>query len=163
NLQHKQFLSYKYSMTLRAEELNHPRPLYALHMLLDWGKQYSHTLFMLNEIGERLLRWNDPPDDWHRDEVIRPEELNAAFLEHYKAIAKGTWIRTLRSILLLLNDQGVVAIASLQPELVFSQTQGMSAADLRLQHIELTRRPPYYKERKEFLKPVTRQLAAATA
>jgi lysophospholipase L1-like esterase len=163
NPQHRQFLSYKYSMTLKAEELNHPRPIYALHMLLDWSKQYSHTLFIVNEIADRLLRWNEPPDDWNRAEVIRPENLNAAFLERYEAIAKRTWVRTLRSILLLLNDQGVAAITSLQPELVFSQTQGMSAGDLRLQHLELTRRAPYYKERKEFLKPVTGWLASATA
>lgn len=163
NPQHRQFLSYKYSMTLKTEELNHPRPIYAFHMLLDWGKQYSHTLFIVNAIADRVLRWNAPPEDWQRDEVIRPENLNAALVERYQAIAKRTWVRTLRSILLLLNDQGVAAVTSLQPELVFSQTEGMSAGDLRLQHIELTRRAPSYKARKEFLKPVAHRLAAATA
>src|SRR5215471_799021 len=77
NPQHKQFLSYKYSMTLKTEELNHPRPLYALHMLLDWGKQYSHTLFIISELADRLLRWNDPPDDSNLDAVERPDNLNA--------------------------------------------------------------------------------------
>jgi len=163
NPQHTQFLSYKYSMTLKTEELNHPRPMSAMHMLLDWGKQYSHTLFMVSEVADRLLRWNEPPEDLDRDAAIQPDNLNAAFVERYEAIAKRTWVRTLRSILLLRNDQGVSAITSLQPELVFSQTQGMSAGDLRLQHLELSRRTPYYRERKEFLKPVTSQLAATTA
>ena len=161
--QHRQFLSYKYSMTLKTEELNHPRLMHVLHMFLGWGKQYSHALFVINEIADRLLRWNEPPDDSNLDEAVRPEDLNAAFAERYTAIAKRTWVRTLRSILLLLNDQGMAAITSLQPELIFSQTHAMGAGDLRLQHLELTRRAPYYKERKEFLKPITRQLAADTA
>src|SRR5262245_23523765 len=161
--QHTQFLSYKYSMTLKTAELNHPRPMYAMHTLLNWGKQYSHTLFIITELADRLLRWNEPPDESNLDAVERPDNLNAAFVERYKAIAKRTWVRTLRSILLLLNDQGIAAITSLQPELIFSPMHGMSARDLRLQHLELTRRAPYYKERKEFLKPITRQLAAGTA
>jgi lysophospholipase L1-like esterase len=160
---HRQFSSYKFSLTLKTNDLNHPTPMAALQSFLGWGKEYSHALFIANDAADRLFGWSRAPDDPCNLESIRPEQLTKQFREQYEAISRRTWVRTLRTILMSLKDQRIAAITTLQPELIFTQTKGMSEADLRLHAMELAIRPPYYKEKKEFLKPVTVRLAQESA
>jgi lysophospholipase L1-like esterase len=160
---HRQFGSYQYSMTLRVAGLNDPGPLDFVRPLLGWAKKYSHAAYVADQAADRLLHWSDVPEDPCNTESIPPADLNAAYLSHYEEISRRTWVRTLRSILMLLNDEGIGAITSLQPELIFSQTHGTSEGDRRLYALETSLRPKYYKEKKEFLKPAARHLAETTA
>jgi lysophospholipase L1-like esterase len=160
---HQQFGSYQYSMTLAVDTLNAPTLNDSLRTFLGWGKQYSNAVFMLYHGAERLLGWNVLPEDPCNTEIVPPERLNAEFAAQYEAIARRTWVRTLRSILMLLNDNRVAAITTLQPELIFPQTRGLSVGDQRLLEVELSYRPQFYAEKKAFLRPRARELAASTA
>lgn len=163
NPDHRQFGSYRYSMTMRVGGLNQPTWSDAFRVLVDWAKQHSHAVLLGSRAANRYLRWGDEPSDADLDMPVNPAELTPEYLQRYEAISRRTWVRTLRTILLLLRDEGVAAITTLQPELVFRQTAGVSGDDLRLRGIELGRRPAHYAEKKEFMKPTTRRLAAETA
>jgi lysophospholipase L1-like esterase len=160
---HQQFGSYQYSMTLAVDTLNTPTLNDNLRTFLSWGKQYSNAVFVLHHAAETLLGWNVLPEDPCNTEEVPPERLNAEFAAQYETIARRTWVRTLRSILMLLNDNGVAAITTLQPELIFPQTHGLSAGDQNLLEVELSYRPRFYAEKKAFLRPHARDLAASTA
>ena len=160
---HRQFGSYQYSMTLAVGTLNTPTLNDSLRTFLSWGKQYSNAVFVLHHAAEKLLGWDVLPEDPCNTEVVPPERLNAEFAAQYEAIARRTWVRTLRSILMLLKDNGVAAITTLQPELIFPQARGLSAGDQRLLEVELSYRPRFYAEKKDFLRPHARDLAASTA
>jgi lysophospholipase L1-like esterase len=159
---HRQFDSYRYSMTLAVDSLNSPTSSQVLQFFLNWGKQHSNFLFVANEGLTRLLGWDRAPEDPCNTEVVPPEQLNADFARQFESIANRTWVRTLRSILMVLNDNHVQAITTLQPELIFRQTQGSSGGDKDLLEVELGYRPRYYAEKKEFLRPIARRLAAQT-
>jgi lysophospholipase L1-like esterase len=160
---HRQFLSYRYSMTLAVDTLNAPGPSDVARALLGWGRRYSNAVFVLDELVRRALRWDEAPEDPCEAESIPPEQLNAEFTARYLEISRRTWVRTLRSILMLLNDQGVPAITTLQPELIFPQSAGLGDGDRALLDLERSLRPRYYSEKKRFLLPITRRLAAETA
>jgi len=160
---HRQFQSYQYSMTLTMGLLNHPSGNDVLRTFLNWTKWYSNAAFILNEGAGRAFGWNAAPEDPCNTEVIPPERLTVEFAQQYETIARRTWVRTLREILLLLNDQGVAAITTLQPELIFTPSRGRSPGDRRLLEIELGYRPRFYSEKKEFLRPIARRLAGETA
>jgi lysophospholipase L1-like esterase len=150
-------------MTLRVGDLNEPTPAVAARLFLDWAKRHSHLAFMASEAAERALRWGQPPEDPEGNRPTVLGELNDAFAARYEGVSRRTWVRTLRSILLTLRDQGIQVVTTLQPELVFTPSHGMSDADRRLRDIELARRPANYAAKKEFLKPIARRLAASTA
>jgi lysophospholipase L1-like esterase len=160
---HTQFGSYRYSMTLAVDTLNTPTAAQVLQVFMNWGKQHSNFLFVANEGLTRLFGWDQAPEDPCNTEVVPPERLNAEFAQQYESIADRTWVRTLRSILMLLNDNHIQAITTLQPELIFPQTQGSSDGDRHLLDIELGYRPRYYAEKKAFLRPIARRLAAQSA
>ena len=160
---HRQFGSYRYSMTLAVDDLNHPGFGSVLRAALAWGKQWSHALFVVNEVARRTYRWDEPPPDPCQEESIPPEQLTPSFAANYETIARRTWVRTLRGIMLILNDAGVGVITTLQPELVFAQTHGLSTGDRALLDTELGLRPKYYLEKKRFLQPIARRLASQTA
>jgi lysophospholipase L1-like esterase len=160
---HRQFDSYRYSMTLAVDSLNSPKSSQVLQSFLNWGKQHSNFLFVANEGLTRLFGWDRAPEDPCNKEVVPPERLNDDFARQYESIASRTWVRTLRSILMVLNDNHVQAITTLQPELIFRQARGSSDGDKDLLEIELGYRPKHYTEKKEFLRPIARRLAAQTA
>jgi lysophospholipase L1-like esterase len=160
---HRQFFSYHYGLPLRLPDLNEPTPASAARALLGWARRYSHAAFVLNEGVDRLFHWSRVPDDPCNLEVVALSDLNDEYRARYEAIARRTWVRTLRSILVTLRDQGIAAITTLQPELVFAQSAGMSTGDKALLEIELGNRPSHYSEKKAFLKPLAVKLARETA
>ncbi|HSQ00671.1 MAG TPA: GDSL-type esterase/lipase family protein [Candidatus Dormibacteraeota bacterium] len=160
---HRQFDSYRYSMTLAVDTLNAPTSSQVLQVFMNWGKQHSNFLFVVNEGLTRILGWDQAPDDPCNAEVVPPDRLNAVFARQYESIARRTWVRTLRSILMTLKDNNVQVVTALQPELIFSQTMGRSEGDARLLDIERGYRPQFYAEKKAFLRPLARHLAQQTA
>jgi len=160
---HNQFLSYQYSLPLRVGELNAPTVSEVLRTMFEWAKQYSHAAFMLNEGIDRVFGWSAAPEDPCQREVIPPDQLTPEYAAQFERISRRTWVRTLRTVLLLLRDQGVQAIVAVQPELVFDQTRGRSSGDAKLFEIERSWRPAFYHEKKAFLRPIANRLAQETA
>jgi lysophospholipase L1-like esterase len=160
---HRQFASYRYSMTLAVETLNTPTFSEALQVFTNWGKQHSNLLYVGREGLSRLLGWDAAPEDPCNAEVVPPERLNDQLGAQYEAIARRTWVRTLRSNLSLLRENGIEAITALQPELIFESSAGRSPGDRRLLDIEVGNRPKFYAERKAFLRPIAARLAGETA
>lgn len=161
--EHRQFGSYRYSMTLAVETLNAPTFSEVLEVFFTWGRRYSNLLYVGREGLARALGWDASPEDPCNTEVVPPERLNDAFAAQYEAIAQRTWVRTLSAILTLLHDNGVEAITALQPELIFEPSAGRSEGDSQLLQIERGYRPQFYAEKKAFLRPIARRLAAGTA
>jgi GDSL-like Lipase/Acylhydrolase family len=147
----------QFDVTLRPDhiqELNQPTVRGLMDKVLSYWAAKSWFGMGLRAGVEKTRTWNQVAI--HRDKLTGD-------IEGYEEIARRTFLKMIKRNVLILKDEGITPVVSLQPELALSQRKVLTPEEQELLRVELSYRHEKYQEHLNIVNRKTAQLISELA
>jgi hypothetical protein len=143
---------------LDLDALNEPSLLNALNQFVRVAARHSYAVAGMESRLRRILDASLTPKRLQEAWSDHMDQLDSGLLDLYRRTAHRTWASIVRQNCRLLQDRGVRAVVTLQPELLLAQRKVLTPSEEHLRDIERNLRPPGHEKYLNFIKPTTVEL-----